>query len=251
VLVSTVQRCAAVLHPGFELDVAAQVESVGDVLEVGEHGGLVGLGLGPVPLFHELIREGVAVEGAARAIDPCTRVAVVPPGATDVAGTVVHAHRKAHLAQVVQGVHAADARSDDHHVVVLDRSALSGRLIPVGHSSLLRMGRIGIRAVSQWSAAVRPYGRKAPSPRSRCGPKILRPLVNERRTRRRRTMETPEPQSPARAGPREVASRRPSASRRSRPAKDSASRRSPRSTTRRPTTARRRRRTRAAFQGCG
>jgi len=55
---------AGVLHPGLELDVAAEVETIGDVLEVGEHGGLLGLGLGPVPLVHELVRERVAVEGA-------------------------------------------------------------------------------------------------------------------------------------------------------------------------------------------
>ena len=44
---------AGVAHPGFELDVAAQVEPVGDVLQIGQHRGLIGLGLGPVPLPHE------------------------------------------------------------------------------------------------------------------------------------------------------------------------------------------------------
>jgi len=133
---------AGVLHPGLELDVAAEVEPIGDMFEVGQHGGLLGLGLVPVPLLHELIGEGVAVEGAARTIDACAGVTVVPPGATDVAGTVVHAHREAHLAKMVQGVHAADSHPDDHHVVVLDRSAHSRRLIAARHPSLLRTTRI-------------------------------------------------------------------------------------------------------------
>jgi hypothetical protein len=46
---------AGVAHPGLELNVAAQGEPVGDVLEISEHRRLIRLGLGPVPLPHELL----------------------------------------------------------------------------------------------------------------------------------------------------------------------------------------------------
>ena len=100
------------------------------MFEVGEHSGLLGLRLGPIPLLHEFFRKRVAIEGAPRAIDPRTRVTVVPPSATDIAGAVVHPHGKAHLAQVMQGIHAADTRPDDHHVIVFDRSAVHS--LPLG-----------------------------------------------------------------------------------------------------------------------
>ena len=63
-----------VFHPGFELDVAAEIKPVGNVFEVVEHSGLLGLRLGPIPLLHQFFRKGVAIEGAPRAVDPRTRV---------------------------------------------------------------------------------------------------------------------------------------------------------------------------------
>ena len=131
---------AGVDDPRLELDVLQQVESSSDVPEVGEHVGACGLRLGPVPLVHQLLRERVCVERAARCIDPCTRIAVVPPRATDAGGAVEGAHRQAHLvAQVVQRVQTSEAGSDDDGVVVHGGLRFGTHRRPAGRSPTSRI----------------------------------------------------------------------------------------------------------------
>ena len=96
--VVTVQRLvasskAAAVTRVVELDVAAQVEAVGDVVDVAQDLRLGGVALGPVPLLLELVGERVrvvqALDVAARA-----RVAVPVPGAADAVAGLVDARRE-------------------------------------------------------------------------------------------------------------------------------------------------------------
>ena len=64
---------------GRELDVAAQVEFVGDVVEVGERLGLGREVLFPVPFGEEGGREGVGV-AVGLGVEACAWVAVPVPG---------------------------------------------------------------------------------------------------------------------------------------------------------------------------
>src|SRR4051812_34185744 len=122
-----------IAYPRLKLDIAAEVEPVGNILQILEDRLLTRLCLGPVPLLHEILGERVAVEGAARTIDPRSRVAVPPPRAAHASSAVVDADREAHRAQVVQGVQAANTRSDDHYVIVFDRSVSFGLLWVLSH----------------------------------------------------------------------------------------------------------------------
>ena len=83
------------LHPGVELDIPAQVEAVGDVLEVAQDLGLARVALGPFPLLLELLGKLVgvlhALDIAARA-----RVAVPIPGAPHPARCFVGPGREPH-----------------------------------------------------------------------------------------------------------------------------------------------------------
>ena len=132
--VSITQRPAASskarrLHARVELDVAAQVEAVGDVVGVAQDLGLGGVALAPLPLLLQLVGELVgvlhALDVAARA-----RIAVPVPGAADAAAGLEHARREAHAAQPVQHVDAGEAGADDHRVKV-------GFMIPGVHAGLL------------------------------------------------------------------------------------------------------------------
>ncbi len=69
-------------HPGVEGDVAAQVELVGDDVEIFQRLGLRREMLGPVPLVEQLLAEGVAV-GIALRVEPRAGVAVPVPGPAD------------------------------------------------------------------------------------------------------------------------------------------------------------------------
>ena len=104
-------------HPGLELDVAAQVEPVGDVVHVAEDLGLGGVALGPGPLLLELGRERVAV---VHRLDVAARpgIAVPPPRPADVGGGFVALERQAELAQAVVRVEPGEAGADDDGVDV-------------------------------------------------------------------------------------------------------------------------------------
>ncbi len=93
------------LDAGVELDVATQVEAVGDVVGVLQDLGLGRVALGPVPLLLELVGELVRV---LHALDVAARagVAVPVPGAADAAARLEHPRRHAEPAHTVEHVHA-------------------------------------------------------------------------------------------------------------------------------------------------
>jgi hypothetical protein len=65
------------------VDVTAQLERVGDVIDVAQRFRPAGEMLGPVPFLQELLRKGIAV-GIAFGIEAGARIAVPVPGAADV-----------------------------------------------------------------------------------------------------------------------------------------------------------------------
>ena len=105
------------LHPAPELDVPAQVELVGDVVEVALGLRLGREVLGPVPFVQQLLAEGVAV-GIALGIEAAARIAVPVPRAADAGPGFEHPDPLAQLPQAVELVQTGDARSDDDRVVV-------------------------------------------------------------------------------------------------------------------------------------
>ena len=100
---------------GVERDVPAQVETVGDMVGVGEYLGLRRVFLRPVPLLVEFFRER---EGILHALDVAARagIAVPVPGAADAAAGFIDPRGKAESAQAVQHVHAGETRADDDGV---------------------------------------------------------------------------------------------------------------------------------------
>ena len=119
------------LHPRLEPDVAAQVETVGHVIRVGQDLGLGGVALGPAPVALQVRVPGIGIlhrfHVAARA-----RVAVPEPGAAD-AGPGLERHGpQAHAAQAVKHVHAAETGPDHDGVEALRGGgcAVLGHVIP-------------------------------------------------------------------------------------------------------------------------
>ena len=74
-----------------ELDVAAQIELVGDVVEVAQGLRLAGEMLGPVPFLQQFLGERVAV-GITFGVETCAGIAVPVPGAADAGAGLQHAH---------------------------------------------------------------------------------------------------------------------------------------------------------------
>ena len=94
----TVQRSARLVehrrdHAGVERDVAAQVEFVGDPVQVAQDLGLGGVLLGPVPLLLQFVGERVAVVDALD-VTACAGIPVVVPGAAELGRGLEHPHRE-------------------------------------------------------------------------------------------------------------------------------------------------------------
>ena len=98
-----------------EPDVAAQVESVGDEVQVGLDLGLGGHGLRPHPLLLDLVGEAVRVLDA---LDIAARagVAVEQPCAADILGLLQHLDPHTEFAQTVQHVEPREPGPDDEHI---------------------------------------------------------------------------------------------------------------------------------------
>src|SRR5262249_26949035 len=103
--------------PGVALDVAAQVQLVGDVVQVAEDFGLGRVALAPGPFLEDVLGEplGEAVIDTL-AVAARAGVAVPVPGAADIAPRLIDARRKAPLAQAVEHVKASKAGPNDHCV---------------------------------------------------------------------------------------------------------------------------------------
>src|SRR5207245_6651446 len=85
-------------HPAVELDVAPQVELVGDVIEIALGLGLRGEVLLPVPFRQQFRRKRVAVRPAL-GIEAGAGIAVPVPGAADAGAGLEKPHLEAELAE--------------------------------------------------------------------------------------------------------------------------------------------------------
>ena len=113
-----------------ELDVATQIEFVGDVIQIALGLGLAGEVLLPVPFFQQFLRKGVAVSPAL-GIEAGAGIAVPVPGAADAGAGFEHPHLEAEFAQLVELVEAGNAGADDDRVEIRARirpSLVRGRL---------------------------------------------------------------------------------------------------------------------------
>ncbi len=108
------------LHPASELDVAAQVELVGDVVQVTLGLRLGSEVLGPDPLVEQLLAERVAV-GVALGVEAAAGVAIPVPGAPDAGAGFEDADLLPHLAQAMELVEAGDPGADEDGVEVRHR----------------------------------------------------------------------------------------------------------------------------------
>ena len=102
-------------HARLELNVAAEIEAVGDVLDVAQDLGLGGIALRPVPFLLQLVGEGV---GVVHALDVAAGagIAVPVPGAADAAARFEDPRGEAEAAQAVEHVQAGEPGADDDGV---------------------------------------------------------------------------------------------------------------------------------------
>ena len=112
-----------------ERHVLAQVEAVGNVLDVLEDLRLSAVALGPVPLLLQLGRERV---GVLEALDVAAtaRIAIPVPGAAEPGPRLECMRLEAELSHLVERVEATEAAADDDDVEVRARGAgirLGGR----------------------------------------------------------------------------------------------------------------------------
>ncbi len=114
-----------------QADVAAQVEAVGDVVEVPLELLLPGEHLGPLPLLLELLGEAERVLEA-RYVAAGTRVAVPVPRPADTATRFEDDRREPAFTEVVQGVETRHPGADNDHIDIdIDR----GRGTSLGHAA--------------------------------------------------------------------------------------------------------------------
>ena len=107
------------LHRAAELHVPAQVELVGDVVQVFQRVRLGGEMLLPVPFLHQLLGKRIAI-GPAFGIEAGARIAVPVPGAADIGAGLEHPRGHAQLAQAVEHEYAGNPGANDDRVVFLD-----------------------------------------------------------------------------------------------------------------------------------
>jgi hypothetical protein len=91
---------------------------VGDEPEILQHLRLLRVALGPLPLLHDLLVEGVAVD-VALAIASGAGIPVPVPRPPDVVGLLDHLHRQPQLvAQAMELIQPGEARSHDDGIVI-------------------------------------------------------------------------------------------------------------------------------------
>src|SRR5205823_2907046 len=103
-----------------KLDIAAQVELVGDMVEIAQRLRLAGKVLRPLPFLQQLLRKRVAV-GIALRIEARAGIAVPVPGAADIGPSLEHPHAQTPFTQPVKLVQARHARADDDGVEIRNR----------------------------------------------------------------------------------------------------------------------------------
>src|SRR4051794_13625558 len=108
-------------HPGLELSVAAEVESIGDVVEVTEDLRLLWVLAAPLPLLHELLVEREAVH-VGLGVATGAGVAVPVPGAADVIADFVDLDGHAELvAEAIVHIQTGETGADNDGIYVLGR----------------------------------------------------------------------------------------------------------------------------------
>src|SRR5690349_16672511 len=113
-----------------ELNIATQIELVGDMVEIALGFGLARETLSPAPLLEQLLRKGIGV-GIAFGIKPGAGIAVPVPGAADAAAGLEYPRPHPQLAQPVELIQAGNAGADDYGIKIQGRlgvSAISCRL---------------------------------------------------------------------------------------------------------------------------
>ena len=149
--------------PAVESDVAAQVEFVGDEVEIAQRLWLRREVLDPVPFIQQFLRERVAV-GVAFGIEAGTGITIPVPRAADVTAGLEHPHPEAEFAEAVELVHAGDAGADDDCVVVW-RNAGAVLPLPLGVHPWRSLRIMGITP----QRARRTYAvRSPPAPKAAC-----------------------------------------------------------------------------------
>jgi len=103
-----------------ELDVAAQVELVGNMVQIALGLGLTSEMLLPVPFLQEFLRKGVAI-GPALRIEACAGIAVPVPGAADAGAGLEHPHLEAEFTQLIELLEPGNAGTDDDCVEIRAR----------------------------------------------------------------------------------------------------------------------------------
>ena len=116
---------------GFELDVAPEVELVGDVVQISLGFRLAGEMLLPVPFVEQFLGKGVAV-GPTFGVKPRAGITVPVPGTADTGAGLEHPRRQAEFAQAVELIEAGHPRADDDRVEI--GGHLRGRLARGFHS---------------------------------------------------------------------------------------------------------------------
>ncbi len=105
-------------HFSVQLDVAAQVEAVDDVVEILLDVGLLQIASGPVPLLQQVLVEGVAVDETF-GVGLSAGVAVEIPGAANAAALLERPDLEPKLiAQLVKHINAAKPGADNNRIEV-------------------------------------------------------------------------------------------------------------------------------------
>ncbi len=123
---------------GLELEVLAQVETGSHEIDVTQQLGLGRKLLGPGPFLFDFRREGIAVVDAGQ-VDAGTGVAIPVPDAAEVTAGLETLDLHAHFAELVGGIHAAEAATDDHHIQTNGRLGAGLRCFLVAHGLSLKI----------------------------------------------------------------------------------------------------------------
>ncbi|SKT64551.1 Uncharacterised protein [Mycobacteroides abscessus subsp. abscessus] len=104
--------------PGAAADITAQVEAVGDMVDVAQNFFLAGVLFGPVPLLLQLVGERIGVVDALH-IATGAWVAVEEPRAAYIRACFEHDDRQPLRSQPLQGIQPGETGADHHHIDVL------------------------------------------------------------------------------------------------------------------------------------